>query len=496
MQNRRDFLKFVGLSGLLSGTGVSFLNASEEKSFGDYKAIVFVYLGGGNDGINTFLPVGSDPNRGFDNYYQIRNNIRVEKNELTLPISDNELDLSGGNPYSSDDGLSGGYTKGFYKVDGWDLGFNALMPEVAHLATKGKVALFANMGNIIEPATKEELKNQSKPKPPFLFAHNHQTKLSLNGESALLDYTGWAGRVADLWGDINSSIYGLNIAISSVTHLFEGNNSSSLTIGVNGPSTYRHFERINRDDTVDMFKNFIDNPKGNIFSNLYAKKRLHSIDMQSEIYGDWRNFDESIWDSKNNAYGGKLFSSPSNNELEQKNPVFADHEMLKRFKAIARLAKIGKDKGLKRQIFFAYDGGYDTHNNQTSQHSRKLRGLSLALGDFYKALEAMEMENDVLVISSSDFGRSTGNNGDGSDHAWGSNYFALGGAIKGGVYGTLPDLTLGGGDDITRKGRLIPTTSMTQYYATACKWFGLSDSELDLVFPELKNFDTKNLGFC
>ena len=170
--------------------------------------------------------------------------------------------------------------------------------------------------------------------------------------------------------------------------------------------------------------------------------------------------------------------------------------MLKRLKAIARLAKIGKDKGLKRQIFFAYDGGYDTHNNQTMQHSRKLRGLSLALGDFYKALEAMGMENDVLIISSSDFGRSTGNNGDGSDHAWGSNYFALGGAVNGGVYGTLPDLTLGSSDDIAHKGRLIPTTSMTQYYATACRWFGLSDSELDLIFPELKNFNVKDLGFC
>jgi len=495
MQSRRDFLKTLGVSGLFATGGVSFLNASEGKSFSDYKAIVYIYLGGGNDGINTFLPVSNDPNKGFDNYYNIRNNIRVEKNELSLPVSEGELDLSSGNPYASNNGLMSGYTKGFYKIDGWDLGFNALMPELAHLAGKGKVALFANMGNIIEPATKEELKNQSKPKPPFLFAHNHQTKLALNGEAALLDYTGWAGRVADLWGDINSSIYGINIAISSVTHLFEGNNSSSLTIGVNGPDTYRHFEHRSKEESIDILRSFITQPKDTTYSNLYARKRDHSIDMQNEIHEDWHNFDKSVWQNKSNAYGGELFSYPSSAQLEQKNPVFADGEMLKRLKAIAKLAKIGKDKGLKRQIFFAYDGGYDTHNNQTMQHSRKLRGLSLALGDFYKALEAMGMENDVLIISSSDFGRSTGNNGDGSDHAWGSNYFALGGAVNGGVYGTLPDLTLGSSDDIAHKGRLIPTTSMTQYYATACKWFGLSDSELDLIFPELKNFEVKDLGF-
>jgi len=246
MQNRRDFLKFLSLGGLFATGGVSFLNANTDRNFSDYKAIVYIYLGGGNDGINTFLPVSNDPNKGFDNYYKIRNNIRVEKNELTLPINGGELDLSSGNPYSSNNSLTDGYIKGFYKIPSWDLGFNALMPELAHLATKGKVALFANMGNLIEPATKEELKNQSKPKPPFLFAHNHQTKLALNGEASLLDYTGWAGRVADLLGDINSSIYGVNIAISSITHLFEGNNSSSLTIGVNGPSIYSNFEHRKR----------------------------------------------------------------------------------------------------------------------------------------------------------------------------------------------------------------------------------------------------------
>jgi uncharacterized protein (DUF1501 family) len=169
--------------------------------------------------------------------------------------------------------------------------------------------------------------------------------------------------------------------------------------------------------------------------------------------------------------------------------------MLKQLKAVAKLAKIGKDRGLKRQIFYVKDGGYDTHNNQSQQHARKLRGLSLGLGDFYRALESMGMENEVTLISTSDFGRSTGDNGDGTDHAWGGSYFALGGAVKGGTYGVAPDLTLGSEDDYTHKGRLIPTTSNTQYFATVVRWFGLDDDSLHAIFPELKNFEQKDLGF-
>ena len=488
MENRRDFLKLLGAAGVGLTAGVSVLNAGSSERFDDYKAIVFLYLAGGNDGLNTFPPVGDDPKKGFDNYYHIRNNIRIEKQELSLPESDGELDLSGGNPYAKNGNLIDAYTKGFYKVDTWDLGFNPLMPELAHLARRGKVALFANMGNLIKPSTKEELKNQQKPLPPFLYAHNHQTKLTQNGEAALLDYTGWAGRVADLLGDVNGgSVYGVNIAVTSDMHLFDGNRSSSLVINANGPSQYWKLR------SREVYDEMIAAPRSNMLEAYYAKKREHSFWVSDSISADWN---EGIdWSSKKNAYGGTLFSMPSDSELNQKSPTYADKEMLLHFKAVAKLAHIGKTKGLKRQIFSIYDGGYDTHNNQSQQHARKLRGLSMALGDFYKALEAMGMENDVLVISASDFGRSTGNNGDGSDHAWGGNYFALGGGIRAGVYGTLPDLTLGSDDDYTKKGRLIPTTSFTQYYATATKWFGLSESELDVIFPELKYFSTKDLGY-
>lgn len=117
------------------------------------------------------------------------------------------------------------------------------------------------------------------------------------------------------------------------------------------------------------------------------------------------------------------------------------------------------------------------------------------MGDFYKALEDINMQNDVTLIILSDFGRTLGDNGNGTDHAWGNHYFVLGGAVKGGLYGELPDLNLKSDDDIGYKGRLIPKISMTQYYATILKWFGMSEDELNKILPELKNFEIKDLGF-
>jgi uncharacterized protein (DUF1501 family) len=235
-------------------------------------------------------------------------------------------------------------------------------------------------------------------------------------------------------------------------------------------------------------------PRREIFTKLYNKIRIHSVDMQNTIVDDWQNRAPDL-SAVTNAYGEALFSKPSNTTLSQSGSTLTDTSILKQLEAVVKLAKIGKDRGLKREIFYIDDGGYDTHNNQSQQHARKLRGLSLGLGDFYKALEYLGMENEVTLLTCSDFGRSTGDNGDGTDHAWGSSYFVLGGAVKGGLYGKAPNLSLGSDDDYTKKGRLIPTTSMSQYFATVSKWFGLDESSLNAIFPELKNFSQTDLGF-
>jgi uncharacterized protein (DUF1501 family) len=489
---RRNFLKLSAAATLLL-SGSSKLLAEESIEDG-YKAIVVLYQAGGNDALNMFIPSSDDPEKGYSNYIKIRENIGVKNNALKLQSDGNgELDLSGGNPYALNNSLSKAYTMGFYRHtdrNGNDLGIatNALMPELAHLIDQGKVAVIQNCGNLIAPATKTEFIAKTKTPPPFLFAHNHQTKLTFNGEAALLDYTGWAGRIFDRYKNLNGGdIYGMNISVGGVTHLFEGATTAPLLINPSGPSKYAHIR-------TQMYDAYMKLPRREIFTNLYNKIRVHSIDMQNTIVDDWQNRAPDF-SSLNNAYGEQLFSKPSNTTLSQSAPTFADTSMLKQLEAVAKLAKIGKDRGLKREIFYVFDGGYDTHNNQSQQHARKLRGLSLGLGDFYKALQYLGMENEVTLLTCSDFGRSTGDNGDGTDHAWGSSYFVLGGAVKGAIYGKFPDLTLGSSDDYTHKGRLIPTTSLSQYLATVSKWFGLDESSLNAIFPELKNFSQTDLGF-
>ena len=488
---RREFLKLsIAATSLLFGSKILANDSFEDG----YKAIVVLYQAGGNDALNMLIPSSSDPQKGYSNYIKIRENIGVKANELTLNIDGNgDLDLSSGNPYATDDSLSKAYTVGFYRhqdKNGDDLGLatNALMPELAHLINSNKVAIIQNCGNLIMPATKAELEAKTKTPPPFLFAHNHQTKLTFNGEAALLDYTGWAGRIFDRYKDLNGGdIYGMNISVGGVTHLFEGELTEPLLINPSGPSEYF---RIN----TTLYDSYMQLPRREIFTKLYNKIRIHSVDMQNTIVDDWQNRAPDL-SAVTNAYGEALFSKPSNTTLSQSGSTLTDTSILKQLEAVVKLAKIGKDRGLKREIFYIDDGGYDTHNNQSQQHARKLRGLSLGLGDFYKALEYLGMENEVTLLTCSDFGRSTGDNGDGTDHAWGSSYFVLGGAVKGGLYGQAPNLSLGSDDDYTKKGRLIPTTSMSQYFATVSKWFGLDESSLNAIFPELKNFSQTDLGF-
>jgi len=485
MKERREFLKFT-LAGVSSLALPSSIFASSPEGEG-YKALVVIYHPGGNDTLNMFIPSSTDEKTGYPNYRKARDVLKVKNLDLPLRINNGEVDLTQGNPYSLNNQLNQAYTKGFYRHEGLDVATNAVMPEVAHLVNQGEIAIIANCGNIVEPATKAEFQAKTKTLPPFLFAHDHQTKLTMNGEAGILDSTGWAGRLADDWSSsLNAGIYGMNISVSSNTHMFYGNTTTPLLINPNGVTSYARLKREIYDEQLNL-------EKTNMFQRLYNELRKHSFSMQDTLLSDWNNVDSSF--SSKNAYGGELFSYPSDGQLNQSTPSYTSKTLLLQLKTVTKLSKIAKSRGISRQIFFVKDEGYDTHSNQTIHHSKNLRGVSLALGDFNKALKEMGMENEVTTFNISDFGRSLGSNGDGTDHGWGSTLFAMGGAVKGGLYGTMPDLTLGGDEDISNKGRLIPSTSMSQYYGTFLKWFGVDDATMSKILPELNNFTEKDLGF-
>jgi uncharacterized protein (DUF1501 family) len=489
MMQRREFLKLSGIAGMSLYTFPEYLLA-EESSDG-YKAMVVVLLHGGNDSINMFIPSGEDVKKGYSNYASIRTSLKVEDVDLSekLTVTDGKLSIGFGsqNPYYQNGTISDAYTKGFYRHSGLDLATNSLMPELAHLVNQNRVAIVANMGTLIEPVTKAELLAKSKPRPPYLFSHNSQRRLWFTGESSTQNRHGWAGILADNLPDVNSgSIYGMNISIDNGSHMLYGKNSGYLNISRSGPDKYKSVNRA-------MYDAWLAKESLNPYLKLYNKMRKHSFNMQDVLVNDWVNNSPTF--SSKNAYGEDIFSYSDYKTLGIKSSDSVGTRLQEQFKAVAKLAHIGKNSGLKRQIFYLQHGGYDTHGNQKQQHGKVLRELSLSLGDFQLALDEMGMSDDVTTFNLSDFGRSVGNNGNGTDHAWGGHYFVMGGAVKGGVYGKLPDLTLGGDDDLTHKGRLIPTTSTSQYYGTILKWFGVDDNTMHQVLPELSNFDVNDLGF-
>lgn len=495
MQTRRDFLKLTGQYTALAGLS-SFLSPlsllAEDATISGYKALVVVLQHGGNDSINMLIPSGDDTLKGYANYASIRTTLKVENVDLTagLNVTDNILSLSYGsaNPYYQNKSIAESYTKGFYEhsnIDG--LATNGLMPEFAHLVNEGNIAMIANTGNLIQPTTKVEIDAKTATLPPFLYSHNSQRRLVFNGEASTLERKGWAGLLADDWLSLNGgSPYGMNISLDGVSSLLYGENTEPLMIN---PKEATEYNKINR----TVYDTLLSEQKDEKFTSLYQRKRQHSFTMQDTLVEDW-NTEGPTW-TATNAYGGELFALESNSNLGISNQDNMNSKLLTQLKAVAKLAYIGKNKGLKRQIFYVVQGGYDTHSNQTENHSGLLRELSIGMGDLALALKEMGMENEVTTFNLSDFGRSIGNNGDGTDHAWGAHHFVMGGAVKGGLYGTLPDLTLGGEDDASEKGRLIPTTSMSQYLGTIVKWFGADEVMLNTLFPERGNFTQSDLGF-
>jgi len=493
MMQRREFLKFTGGYATLAGLGSlgipMDLFAGSTSSLTGYKALVVLLQHGGNDSLNMMIPSGTDVKKGYNNYASIRTSLAVANNDLTagLSSSSSKLTLSS-NPYVLNDSIRQAYTKGLYRhstIDG--LATNGVMPEFAHLVNQGKVAMVANTGNLIQPTTKAEVDAKTATLPPYLYAHDNQRKLLYNGEASKLNRAGWAGLLADQWTGINgSSVYGINISVRGVTHLLYGENTTPLIVNPSGPTKYNGIQR-------NVYDTWLAINQSEKFSSLYNKLRTNSFAVQDTLVTDWTTNAPTF--SSTNAYGGELFSLPSKSTLSIANSDNLNASLLQQFKAVAKLASIGKNSGLKRQIFYVAHGGYDTHSNQTQTHALRLRELSLALGDFQLALSDMGMENEVTTFNMSDFGRSVGNNGDGTDHAWGAHHFVVGGAVTGGLYGTLPDLTLSGEDDASNKGRLIPTTSMSQYLGTIVKWFGADEATLNGLFPERANFTQKDLGF-
>lgn len=521
---RREFLKTLlagGASGALGSMGQLALMSEASAAtpaFSDYKAMVCVFLYGGNDSFNMLIPTGSNTLTGHSAYAQSRGGLAIPN--TTLNFANGSLSTAQGNPYYRNGLASEAYMKGLYPMasKGFDLGVNAVMPELAHLINSNKASVISNIGNLVEPVSKSQIQLGTANLPLFLFAHNHQQRALQTGQGNNLNDVGWAGRIADNWQGVNSnSPMGLNISYAGSDRMLIGKDSIPLVVSPgNPPEVYdmkkgiydTHTDRralfnaihgIQGNSTTgftsfDTAKTYVSsNPFERLFSNT-TRKSMSVFDLLNDAWG--RHSHDYF---RKDSYGNDLFSIPSASDLGFESPIKGG--LITQLEAVAKMIDMGvrdtfSSGGYNRQIFMVSLGSFDTHSDQASKHPLLLRELSLGLSKFQTAMEDLGHANKVSTFTMSDFGRTLGNNGDGTDHAWGANHIVMGGDgynqsgnLNGGqMLGQLPDFRLDGSDDYNDKGRIIPSTAQDQLNASLCRWFGVDDALMPTIFPNLANF--------
>ncbi|MSU67584.1 MAG: DUF1501 domain-containing protein [Opitutaceae bacterium] len=467
---RREFLgnaccAAVGATGLLSALGsLRLMGAAASPANGpqlpsvagapiasDYKALVCLFLNGGNDANNLIIPLGS----GYAAYDDARANLALPKASV-LPFTPRT-------------------------ADGRSWGLHPSVSELHALFNSGKMALLANAGTLVYPTTKTQYNARSVPLPPQLFSHSDQQVQWQHSVPDKPTTTGWGGRTADLLNAFNTSDQiSMSISLAGKNTFQVGAKVSQYAIGTGGAVSL---------SGSTSSATSLDGIRVRAQKDIFAQS-------QSTLF-------ETAFAS---ATGDAIVSADLLNTVLAASPaittVFPSTSAGNQLKMAARLIGASPTLGLKRQVFFVQLGGWDTHAGQlvntdpvNGTHAGLLAQISQAVNAFYNATVELGVANQVTTFSASDFGRTYRSNGDGSDHGWGSHHFIVGGAVNGtNLYGKMPTLTVSGPDD-TSQGRWIPTTSVDEYAATLATWFGVSPTDLPTVLPNIGRFAKPNLGF-
>ena len=406
--------------------------AAAESGGDDYKALVCLFLAGGNDSFNMLVPHNDDA---YAEYKTTRDNIALEKGDL-LPIT------TGGQNYS-------------------EFGIHPSMPELQALYNAGDVSCISNVGTLVQPTTKQDYNNKIA-LPSGLFSHSDQ---QIHWQTSVPQVKGaspggWGGRTADLLNSMNEdSQVSMNISLSGVNIFQTGNEAFAYISGLNGGTEMVNYNQNYFQGAVDQL---LGQEYQNLFTRTFAKNTRRFID--SSII-----FNEAI------------------EPIEILTPT-PPTRLAERFKMVARSIAASQSLNHKRQTFFIRAGGWDHHSEVMDAQTVMLAEISQAVKYFNDAMEEIGMKDKVVLFTASDFGRTLTSNGVGSDHAWGGNHFVMGGPVTGGrIFGQYPSLQLNSSLLINR-GRVIPTTSVDEYGSELARWFGVSSGEMETVFPNIKNF--------
>lgn len=427
-------------------------NANAGSAAG-YKALVCIYLAGGNDYANTLVPYDLD-NHGL--YEQFRPAFAYSRDRLAATLL---LPLT--TPVDA-----GGYSHQY-----------ALAPGLAPLLPlfdAGQLAVLLNVGPLVQPTTKLQFVNKTVPLPPKLTSHNDQQSVWQSSwpEGA---NSGWGGRLGDLFYLENSMPTFTCVNVASNAVFLAGGSSVQYQVSSKGSVAINGLKSplFGSPACSAALRHVISQPSVHLLENAYSKISSRAIDAHE------------VLTSALAAVPPLKTIFPAGNSL-------ADQLQM-----VARIIAAAPVLGAKRQVFYVTLGGFDNHDNMLINHPLLMEKLGSALVAFHAATAELDVADTVTTFTASEFGRTMVGNASGTDHGWGSMHFVMGGAVKGQrFYGTAPIVANGGPDDIGQ-GRLLPTTSVDQFAATMGAWFGASDSDLVEVFPNLANFNAsdRKLGF-
>jgi uncharacterized protein (DUF1501 family) len=459
IRSRREFLKAtirsvaaIGAGGAMSRFGA--MNALAQTSSG-YQALVCIFLSGGNDGHNTVAPI-STSQQNYLQYAQARGGLAIpQASLLSIP--------NGGDIY----------------------GLHPSLPEIQALYLQNKAAILANVGMLVQPFTTKAAYQAATPSmlPSQLFSHSDQTGQWQTAVPTGLGGSGWGGRMVDTLQSQTpaqnaGAIFPPVAAVGGCGQFCTGVNNLPASV----PPPYSPGQATAMATLGGLAPN---SPTAAGMQQLLAfDNGLLLVQGGNNALTNGSNYAKTIT--------GLLPSNKITSAFPANNPLA--NQLL----TVANVMSVQSQLGLTRQIFFCSLGGFDTHSQQVETQTPLLQQLSQAVSAFYNCIsQELNIANQVVTFTASEFGRTLSPSGsDGSDHAWGSHHFIIGGGVVGGkIYGAFPLLALGGPNDANTRGTLIPSTGVDQYGATMAQWFGVGAANLVSVFPNIGNYPSNNLGF-
>ena len=456
--SRREFLKrasSLSVAGVAAPWAINLAAMAEASAANatDYKALVCVFLYGGNDYANTIVPYDA-PNHTL--YQQFRPSFAYARDRLAATVlAPTAAPLD-----------SAGFAHQY-----------ALAPELSKLLPlfdAGRLGVMLNIGSLVQPTTKAQYTAKSVRLPPKLFSHNDQQSI---WQSSLPEgaTSGWGGRMGDLFQASNANATFTCVNVSGNAVYLSGKTAVQYQVSTNGsvPLAGLKSPLFGSSAASAALRTLITEPRAHMLENEYNRVSKRSIEA-------------------NEVLTAALAAAPA-----LATPFPAANALGDQLKLVARMISAAPKLGTKRQVFFVSLGGFDNHDGMLTDHPVLMTKLGDALSAFYAATTELSVADQVTTFTASDFGRTMTGNANGSDHGWGSMHFVMGGAVKGKrFYGTAPVLANGGPDDVGQ-GRLLPSTSVEQLAATLGAWLGVSDTDLLSLLPNLSNYNVsvRNLGF-